>query len=73
MFGLFGNKIPTLSMQDAQAELAKDRSIILLDVRTKKSTTMATSRAASMSRSTVCPSRSPRKCPINKPSFLSTA
>ena len=36
MFGLFGNKIPTLSMQDAQAELAKDRSIILLDVRTKE-------------------------------------
>ena len=35
MFGLFGKKTPTLSMKDAQAELAKDRSIVLLDVRTK--------------------------------------
>jgi rhodanese-related sulfurtransferase len=35
MFGLFGKKTPSLSMKDAQAELAKDRSIVLLDVRTK--------------------------------------
>jgi len=35
MFGLFGKKTPSLSMKDAQAELAKDRSIVLMDVRTK--------------------------------------
>lgn len=36
MFGLFGKKTASLSMQAAQAELAKDRSIILLDVRSKE-------------------------------------
>lgn len=35
MFGLFGKRTAAMSMKDAQAELAKDRSIVLLDVRSK--------------------------------------
>ena len=35
MFGFFGKKFASLSMKDAQAELARDASITLLDVRTK--------------------------------------
>jgi len=33
MFGLFGKKTSSMSMKEAQAELAKDKSIILVDVR----------------------------------------
>lgn len=33
MFGLFGKKTQSLSMREAQAELEKDKSIILVDVR----------------------------------------
>lgn len=36
MFGLFGKKAHTLTMQDAQKELASARDIILIDVRTKE-------------------------------------
>ncbi len=34
MFGLFGKRARHLSMREAQAELEKDRSIVLVDVRT---------------------------------------
>ena len=34
MFGLFGKKAHSMSMGEAQKELAKDQSIVLLDVRT---------------------------------------
>ena len=33
MFGLFGNRTPSMSMKEAQAELEKDKGIVLLDVR----------------------------------------
>jgi phage shock protein E len=33
MFGLFGSKIKSLSMKEAQSELEKDKNIVLLDVR----------------------------------------
>ena len=33
MFGLFGSKNTSMSMKEAQAELEKDKGILLLDVR----------------------------------------
>lgn len=36
MFGLFGKRAHTLSMRDAQSELEKDKSIVLVDVRTQE-------------------------------------
>jgi phage shock protein E len=36
MIGLFGKRTQTMSMREAKEELEKDKSIILLDVRTKE-------------------------------------
>jgi phage shock protein E len=36
MFGLFGKKTPAFSMREAQAELGKDSSIVLIDVRSNE-------------------------------------
>lgn len=33
MFGMFGSKTQSMSMKDAQAELEKDKRIVLVDVR----------------------------------------
>ena len=34
MFGLFGKRANSLSMEEAKAEMEKDKNIVLLDVRT---------------------------------------